>query len=1436
MIRSGLRPAWCFALAVLACSVVFLSPRPVRPDGPSDDATRRAREKDLERLFAEVGRLGKLGMWDKALSTNRKGLALHQKRFGPSPQLALAYELAARDHEQHQKFPAAVALWREALALRTRLHGASHWQTVDARLSLAHAELLGKFTARQWNQFGEAAKHQEQGDQLWSQKDYAAAAQAYERALAIRRRLLGDKHRDTLLTRLNLAVVQHSTPAADKATPLFEEVVSGYKKLLGDRHPTYLYALDWQAWHHLDRRRPARALALYRQVLALRAKAFGRDAEYRRILGNAIRAAEGAGDVKQHERLLLRAVELARATPGDPELPERLHALGKFYKGRGDLDRAEQALRAALNAPRSSRGVPRRQGTGGGRVVRVPLETPPPSEDSEDRRLKETASIRKDLAEVYRALRPKRLRALGEKHADYRALLARMEKVLADTVRERRLSRNLAEVRANLVELTELRSALFGAKHWRTIDTRAERARVDRELRLSFNGRDNLQRADSLTDRVNHDYDAGHFQDALWNAQTAQRLYATLLGADSPEHAGALNNRGMLHRALGDPERAVPFLSRAWEIRRRVLGDDHPQTAISLNNLGQAYFDLGDLTRADRSLRRSLAALAKVIDPKHTAYIAALNNLAVLHLDQGDFAGAEPLCRQVLKLHLEDRADPPEVRAARAEELPGLRSALMGEINWVGALFEDPKHYEDSDEESPGDVLLHSTYLNNLALANLGLGKTEAAEKSLREAVELFEALVRKPPRSGRLYPAGSAQHATALNNLALLLIRREKYDQAELLLKRSLAIHKKRVGERHPDYAVGLTSLGGLAHARGDWKKAEEFFRQALAVCKVAPGPTSRRYAEALSNLARILDVQGKAKEALPLARQAVDVIRGRLGLTAAIQSERQQLGYLRYLRGILDHYLSLALRTDAAAEEVYAPLLNWKGSVFSRQQRLRERRLGADQEDVAELRTDLERVTRELGSLSRQPTPDAKKVADLERRQEDLERKLAGKLPAVRRRRQAEALTPAALKSALPRGVVLVDFLEFWHDEPARGREPRRRIPHLLAVVVRQGQPIRVLDLGRSAPIAEAVADWRGTLKRRRPTEGKGGPAGTLRKALLDPLAKELAGAKALLVSPDGPVSRLPFAALPGRDAKKYLIEEVAVAVVPVPQLLPGLLARKAAAKEEDPSMLLVGDVDFDAAPGAGAAAGAAASRGDQTWERLPATRDELLAVRDSFEQKYPFPDGQAFALRGARATAGNFRREASRHRWLHLATHGFFAPRTAHSALGKESAGRGTGGASAAAGQHPGLLSGLALAGANRTPEPGQDDGVLTALEVAEMDLGRTELVVLSACETGLGELAGGEGVLGLQRAFQVAGARSVVASLWKVDDEATRKLMSRFYEELWQKGRPRLEALRQAQLIMLREGYKRGMALRTKAEKGDRVPPFYWAAFVLSGDWR
>jgi CHAT domain-containing protein len=535
----------------------------------------------------------------------------------------------------------------------------------------------------------------------------------------------------------------------------------------------------------------------------------------------------------------------------------------------------------------------------------------------------------------------------------------------------------------------------------------------------------------------------------------------------------------------------------------------------------------------------------------------------------------------------------------------------------------------------------------------------------------------------------------------------------------------------------------------------------------------------------------------------------------------------------------------------------LTWKGAVLSRQRRLRLQR---SQPQLASDFAQLDRVASRLAALTlavpdpKQQAAFRRQIEELTEEKERLESDLSRQSAAFRHERELERLTPARLQATLPPDAVLVDFLEYTHRSPpgqAKGRWSYQR--RLAAFVIRRDS-IEQLDLGAAQPIAESIDLWRRNTKRTRPVMNERDPAAELRRRLWEPLEPHLRGARIVLVSPDGALARMPLAALPGSKPDTYLLEEVSLAVVPVPQLLPELLASGKADGKAEPSLLLVGDVDFGAAPGLADARSASrsAARGSRagalmSFDRLEATREEIVAVRDSFEQHYA--DAKVKSLRGAAATESAFRREASKHRYLHFATHGFFAPPELRSALAPAPA-RENGPAAAdlrgpdlfgrrgISGFHPGLLSGLVLAGANKPVATDADDGILTALEVAELNLSGVELAALSACETGLGETAGGEGLLGLQRAFQTAGARSVVASLWQVDDEATRKLMVRFYENLWRSKEPlgKLAALREAQLWMLREGVKRGLVRRTAGKEPTRTPPHYWAAFVLSGDWR
>ena len=193
------------------------------------------------------------------------------------------------------------------------------------------------------------------------------------------------------------------------------------------------------------------------------------------------------------------------------------------------------------------------------------------------------------------------------------------------------------------------------------------------------------------------------------------------------------------------------------------------------------------------------------------------------------------------------------------------------------------------------------------------------------------------------------------------------------------------------------------------------------------------------------------------------------------------------------------------------------------------------------------------------------------------------------------------------------------------------------------------------------------------------------------------------------------------------------------------------------------------------------------------------------------------------------------------LHIATHGFFLPdQRGESVAAGRGLGLGVKTAYASRRENPFIRSGLALAGANRRQGKDGEDGILTALEASGLDLWGTKLVVLSACETGVGEVKNGEGVYGLRRALVLAGAESQVISLWQVSDEATRDLMVAFYKRL-QAGEGRTAALSSVQLEMLRGnnriqgGDRRGLTVGSGSDK-DRSHPFFWASFIQSGDWR
>jgi CHAT domain-containing protein len=628
------------------------------------------------------------------------------------------------------------------------------------------------------------------------------------------------------------------------------------------------------------------------------------------------------------------------------------------------------------------------------------------------------------------------------------------------------------------------------------------------------------------------------------------------------------------------------------------------------------------------------------------------------------------------------------------------------------------------------------------------------------------------------------------------------------------------------------------------------------------------------------------KPQEAVGLAAGAVDIMRGQLDATADVQSERQQLAMNQTLRWYLDNYLSVTAEVKSPGQEAYPAVLAWKGAVTVRQQsirRMRQARQGQLDPQTAELYQQLIEKTAALANLSRavpKPTEAETYRGRLDQLHDDVEalqQKLAAISAPYRHELAQRGRTPNDVGRALPADTVLVDLLEYNHYAPPKKtgqKETWQR--RLVAFVARADTPVERIELGPAEPIRQAITVWR-LRNVDQPAAGSNeakeaeadriawkrdyqdaDPGNRLRDWIWDKLAPHIAGAKVVLLSPDGAAARFPWPALPGKQPGSYLIEDTAIAVVPIPSLLPKLLQQLSeavpneAATKGQPSLLLVGGVDFGADPGRvnPVALDRSAPRAGARyhWQPLPGTVAEVAGVKDVFAHRL----GQAapIELTGAAARKNAVREQMVKCRYLHFSTHGFFAPPEVKSALDASS----TPNKSAfgelisrqdISGYHPDLLSGLVLAGANRPVEDGKEDGILTALEVSGLDLSHVDLATLSACETGLGKTAGGEGVLGLQRAFQSAGAKTVVASLWKVPDRATQALMIRFYDNLWNKKLTKLESLLEAQRWMLHEGPKQADQFRGEeflagpqdaSLKSGRMPPRYWAAFVLSGDWR
>jgi CHAT domain-containing protein len=932
------------------------------------------------------------------------------------------------------------------------------------------------------------------------------------------------------------------------------------------------------------------------------------------------------------------------------------------------------------------------------------------------------------------------------------------------------------------------------------------------------------------------------------NSGVPVRRAVTIQEAANANHPAFVITLNLLAQQLwfeGDLVASKDISERAVALAERTLRQDHPNLALSLRYLAATLIDLGDTARCLALTKRALSIAERTFGADHHVTAEYLNDLGFFELDTGNYQAARTLLLQALAIYEKRYGASHEYVAST---LRGLARADASLGDYASARRAQARvaaiHRRVGGANHPFVALA----LTELATVYLDQGLPARALPLLERALAIRE-------------KALGPQHrdvARTLVDLATTLMQTGQPARAQQLATRALRIWERLDAPDAPEYATVLSLYARLQWNRGDVAAARDFYGRALTILANVFGPSHPLYAEAKSGLALALAALGDRNAALQTASSVEAIGRDHLRLMLRSLPEREALNYAAVRPRGLDLILSLSDALPDAAPLALDGVIRSRALVLDEIAARQGVARGASEGKGprAALTSAQQRLANLMVRGPGQMSPaQYQAVMEVARRESELaEQALAEASADFRTERSRAQIGLEEVTAALPVDAALVSFTRYQRTVFESASVPVRAVPSYVALVVRQHQQPVVVPLGSAQMIDALVSHWRADISaevlspadppRGGPVRSSRGSGNLLRKRIWDRVAAQLGDATRVFIVPEGALSLVPFAALPvGRQS--YVLEAGPVIhylsaerdLVPLPRTPAtrrGLLAL-GGPSFDDRSLFrarakrTVSSNPSNMSPIRVSSANACGSLQAVSFQPLDGTLQEVRDLVGVWKANSATESEDVRILVGHNASEARFKREAADGRVLHLATHGFFMSGTCSE--GPKGT-RGIGGLATSghtpSAANPLLLSGLALAGANRRAfaSDDEDDGILTAEEVTSLNLEGVEWAVLSACDTGIGELKTGEGVFGLRRAFQVAGARTVVMSLWSVDDQATRAWMRALYEGRFQRKLSTADAVHAASLAVL----------RARRAKGQSTLPFYWAAFVAGGDWR
>lgn len=951
-------------------------------------------------------------------------------------------------------------------------------------------------------------------------------------------------------------------------------------------------------------------------------------------------------------------------------------------------------------------------------------------------------------------------------------------------------------------------------------------------------GSEHRQVASALSNLAVVRYYEGDYLEAESLFKRVLAIEKASAGEEDASYATNLENLASVYKGQARYADAELLQEQALTLKEKLLGPDHPELGISANNLADLYQSQGKLSKAEFYYQRALQIWENSLGPDHPNVAAALSNLAALYLEKGVYARAEPMYVRAIAIRENVLGpDHPDV----AFSLTGLADLyrVLGKYRESHNLLEKSLRIWEN-ALGPDHPYVAGTK-SNLATSFFNQGQ-------LSEAEQLYiEALADKERSLGADHP----DVAQSLNDLAKVYKRQGRHSEADSLYVRAIRIWERALGADHPTVAKARRGLAGLYISVGQYSKAESLCLEACESLERTHGPNSLEVANTLSLLAKLYRLLDRPTGSLQFADRAFWIRYNELRDFSQVMSERDALGYASKMRSSADQYLSCYIDSEPGEESMVAEasrvVLASKGQVsdeiFGRHRLIVTETDSTTQALVESVKCIRFRLSKLYVAGPGEDTTNTyrHRLDSLDKLANSLESSLARRGAGFRKNRQRTDINAEQFLHSLPPKSVLVEYLRYNFSFPTTNdsTEPR----YLVVVFGQRGGPM-IEDLAPAESIDSVVAQYQRhfqAVSRKWPAVSADEQADISRilsdlyTLVWQPVADEIGDADIVFVAPDGALNLISFASL--KNGSAYLVEKHAIHYLSAGRDI----VRLEAMDTPGTGLFALGDPDYNASAlsrlergRTGMHSSVGLSSVSQyavrnmrsgckhlheiTVDRLPYTRREVEQVIELWKSATSEP---VETYLQASASEENFKESSFGKRILHLATHGFFRPGECDVANRLEQPSGGF------IGESPLLQSGLFLAGANLhgagSDSLGTEDGILTAEEVCGMNLTGTQWVVLSACESGLGEVEAGEGLFGLRRSFQLAGARTVISSLWPVPDKETSRIMKYLYGH---QGSNLAVAFRNMALEELRE-------MRTRKLPDD---PYPWASFIALGDWK